>query len=113
MAYTELAQRPNTRRYQPKPDDGQLPPQHRKAFRHPKTALGATGHWIHLATVAAPLVIAEVIKDSDKRWRAMRMVSVGAAIASEAAWTYRISKEREKDAESHEALENCEQQHCR
>lgn len=82
---------------------------HRQAFHHPRTSLGATGHWIHLATIAAPLVIAETIKDADKRWRAMRMVSVGAAIASEAAWTYRIAKERQKDDEARAALRECEE----
>jgi hypothetical protein len=58
------------------------------------------------------LVIAEAIKDADKRWRAMRMVSVGAAIASEAAWTYRIAKERKKDEDAHAAFRECEE-HCR
>ena len=91
------------------------PPQnlhHRQSFHHPRTSLGATGHWIHLATVAAPLVIAEAIKDADKRWRAMRMVSVGAAIASEVAWTYRIAKERQKDEDARAALKECSE-HCR
>jgi hypothetical protein len=112
MAYTDLAQRPHTRRYQPQPDDGgQLPLRH--AFRHPKTSLGATGHWIHLATVAAPLVIGEFVHDSEKRWKWMRMVSVGAALASEAAWTLKISNERRREEEDHAALEDCEQQHCR
>ena len=83
-----------------------------QAFHRPRTSLGAAGHWIHLATVAAPLVIAETIKDADKRWRAMRMVSVGAAIASEAAWTYRIAKERQKDEEARAALKECAE-HCR
>jgi len=38
-----------------------------------RTSLGAAGHWIHLAAVAAPLIIGEVIKDPDKRWRALRL----------------------------------------
>jgi hypothetical protein len=79
----------------------------RQPFHHPRTSLGATGHWIHLLSVAAPLVIAEVIKDPDKKWRAMRLASVGAAIASEALWTHRLSKDRQKDEESHAALEAC------
>jgi hypothetical protein len=37
----------------------------------------------------------------------MRFVSVGAALASEAVWTYRLSKDRQKDEESHAALEEC------
>jgi hypothetical protein len=83
------------------------PPYPKQQFRHARTSLGAAGHWIHLAAVAAPLVIGEVIKDPDKRWRALRLASVGAALASEAVWTYRLSKDRQKDEDSHAALEAC------
>jgi hypothetical protein len=103
---TELAERPRADFYQPRaayPDA----PAYRQSFHHPRTSLGAAGHWIHLLSVAAPLVIAEVIKDPDKKWRAMRLASVGAALASEALWTHRLSKERQKDEESHAALESC------
>jgi hypothetical protein len=79
----------------------------RQAFHHPRTSLGATGHWIHMATVAAPLIIPELTKDPEKRWRYLRLTSVGAAIASEIAWTAKLSQERKKDeacvAASHEA----------
>jgi hypothetical protein len=37
----------------------------------------------------------------------MRLASVGAALASEALWTHRLSKERQKDEESHAALKSC------
>ena len=84
----------------------------RQPMYHPHTYLGAAylgaaGHWIHLAGVAAPLVIAEVIKDPNARWKALRLVSVGAAIASEAVWTHRLIKEREKDEEARAALKSC------
>jgi hypothetical protein len=92
----------------------------RQSFHHPRTSLGAThnrrslgaaGHWLHLLTVAAPLVIGEVFKDADKRWKAMRAVGVGTAIASEAIWTYRISQDKKHDAEDRKALKDCEE-HC-
>jgi hypothetical protein len=83
------------------------PPYHRQQFHHPRTSLGAAGHWIHLAAVAAPLVIGEVIKDPDKRWRALRLASVAAALASEAVWTHRLSKDRQRDEDSHAALDEC------
>jgi len=38
---------------------------------------------LHLGMVAAPLVIGEVIVDTEKKWRAMRMVPVLGAIASD------------------------------
>jgi len=75
----------------------EYPPPPRQAFHHPRTSLGAAGHWIHLATVAAPLLIPEIVKDPEKRWRYLRMASVGAAIASEAVWTHKLSQERKKD----------------
>ena len=81
--------------------------QGRQPIYRPHTYLGAAGHWIHLAGVAAPLVIAEVIKDPNARWRALRLASVGAAIASEAVWTHRLIKEREKDEEARAALKSC------
>jgi hypothetical protein len=80
---TELAERPRADFYQPR---AAYPEAHgyRQSFHHPRTSLGAAGHWIHLLSVAAPLVI-----------------------ASEALWTHRLSKERQKDEESHAALESC------
>jgi hypothetical protein len=103
---TEFAERSWTQYHQPRTAcrDAQTI---RQPFHHARTSLGAAGHWIHLGTVAAPLVIGEVIKDADTKWRAMRFVSVGAAIASEAVWTLRLSKDRQKDEESHAALEAC------
>src|ERR1700680_824863 len=68
----------------------------RQAFRHPRTSLGVAGHWLHLAAVLSPLVIGEVIKDPEQKWRAIRLASVGTAIASEAIWTHRLIKKREE-----------------
>jgi hypothetical protein len=80
---------------------------HRQAFHHSRTSLGATGHWIHLASVTAPLVIGELVKDPEKRWRWMRIASVAAALASEALWTHKLAKDRRKDEEAREALHAC------
>ena len=92
----------------------------RQGFYHSRTSLGAThhrrsngsaGHMLHLLSVAAPLVIAEAVKDPDKRWRAMRGVAVGTAILSEALWTFRISQDRKDREQSRDALKDCEE-HC-
>ena len=82
-------------------------PHVRQAFHRPHTSLGAVGHLLHVSMVAAPLLIGEVIPDSDKRWRAMRMVPVLGAIASEALWTMKIAHDRKREAEDHAALESC------
>ena len=79
------------------------------AVHHPHNSLGAAGHWIHLLTVAAPLVIAEAIKDPDKKWRALRLASVGGAVLSEAAWTLKIAHDKKKNEEARAALESCEE----
>jgi hypothetical protein len=58
--------------------------------------MGAAGHWIKTAGILAPLVIGEFVKDPDKRWRYVRLASVATALVSEAMWTNRIRKERER-----------------
>jgi hypothetical protein len=103
---TELAERPRTQSYQPRtpyPDAER----NRQSFRHPRTSLGAAGHWIHLLGVLAPLVIGEVIKDPNARWRALRLSAVGTAVLSEAVWTHRLMREREKDEDARAALKSC------
>lgn len=113
MRYTELAERsrahhhPRTSNF-----DGQGTSYQRQQFRHAHTSLGATGHLLHIGMVAAPLVIGEVIHDPEKRWRAMRIVPVLGALASEALWTMKISHDRQREEESRAALESC-REHCR
>jgi hypothetical protein len=69
--------------------------------------LARLGHWIHMAAIAAPLLIGEFVKDPDKRWRYLRLASVGTALASEAIWTHRLSKDRQKDEDARAALADC------
>jgi hypothetical protein len=57
-------------------------------------------------------VIGEVIHDSEKRWRAMRIVPVIGALASETLWTMKIAHDRKREEEDHAALESCHE-HCR
>ena len=75
-----------------------------KPFHDARTSLGAAGH---LLGVAAPLVIGEVIKDSNARWRALRLSAAGMAVLSEAVWAHRLVRERQKDEEAHAALKSC------
>jgi hypothetical protein len=111
MRYTELAERTRTHHYPPRLD-GQGAPYRRQPFHHARTSLGAAGHLLHLSMVAAPLAIGEFIHDSDKRWRAMRMVPVIGALASEALWTMKIAHDRKREEADHAALEEC-REHCR
>ena len=111
MLYTEQVER--SRPYhRPSPSNGLGEPYHRHSFHHARTSLGAAGHFLHISMMAAPLVIGEVIHDSEKRWRAMRMVPVLGALASELLWTLKIAHDREKDEEARAALQQCRER-CR
>ncbi len=66
----------------------------RQAFHRPRNVPGVAGHWIHLGAVLSPLVIGEMIKDPDRRWRWIRLSTAVAAVASEALWTHRLLKKR-------------------
>jgi len=114
MRQTDWAERSRTHQYQNalRSDFQGAPYHHRQAFHRPQTALGAAGHLLHMGMVAAPLVIGEVIHDSEKKWRAMRMVPVLGALASEALWTMKIAHDRKREEEAHAELESCREQ-CR
>ena len=71
----------------------------RQAFHRPRNLPGVAGHWIHLGAVLSPLVIGEMIKDPDKRWRWIRLSTAVAAVASEALWTHRLLKNRAREQE--------------
>lgn len=111
MRYTEPAERPRANHYQPR-EDSEGAPYQRQAFHQPRTSLGAAGHLLHMGMVAAPLVIGELIHDPENKWRAMRLVPVLGAIASEALWTMKISRDRSREDEAHAELDAC-RDHCR
>jgi hypothetical protein len=114
MRHTDWAERSRTHHYQNTPgsDFPGAPYHHRQAFHRPHTALGAAGHLLHMGMVAAPLVIGEVIVDTEKKWHAMRLVPVLGALASEALWTMKIAHDRKREREDHEALDACRES-CR
>jgi hypothetical protein len=67
----------------------------RQSFHKPHTSMGATGHWIKTAGILAPLVIGEFVKDTEQRWRYIRLASVATALLSEGMWTAKVHRERE------------------
>jgi len=75
-------------------------PNHAKpAFHKPHTSLGTTAHFVRTAGLLAPLIIGEFVKDADKRWRYIRLASIGTALISEGMWTNKIRKERQEARE--------------
>jgi hypothetical protein len=54
------------------------------------------GHWVRTAGLLAPLVIGELVKDPEKKWRFIRIASVSAALISEGLYTHRVQQERQR-----------------
>ena len=74
-------------------------PRRHPAFHHAHTTMGAAGHWIRTAGLLAPLVIGELIKDPDKRWRWIRIASISTTLISEGLYTNKVRREREHTSE--------------
>jgi hypothetical protein len=70
----------------------------RQAFHNPHSSIGAgsAGHWIKTAGILAPLLIGELVKDPNQRWRFIRIAAVATALLSEGMYTHRIKKKREE-----------------
>jgi hypothetical protein len=89
--------------YQPRasqPENAPHPdmPYPRQSFHRPQTSIGAgsAGHWIKMAGILSPLIIGEIVKDADKRWRWIRIASVATALVSEGFYAHRVSKRRQE-----------------
>jgi hypothetical protein len=76
-----------------------------QAFHNPHSSIGAgsAGHWIKMAGILSPLVIGELVKDPDQRWRWIRIASVVTALTAEGFYAHHVRKQRE-EARAH-ALE--------
>src|ERR1022692_5344164 len=74
----------------------------RQGFHHAQTSVGAgsAGHWIKMAGILSPLIIGELVKDADKRWRWIRIASVSTALLTEGMYAHRVQREREERAAS-------------
>jgi hypothetical protein len=54
------------------------------------------GHWVRTAGILSPLVIGELVKDPEKKWRFIRVSSVAVALISEGLHVHRLNREREE-----------------
>lgn len=52
------------------------------------------GHWVRTAGILSPLVIGELVKDPERKWRFIRVSSVAAALISEGLHVHRLNRER-------------------
>jgi hypothetical protein len=75
----------------------------------PHRGFGVAGHLVYTAGALAPLVIGELVEDPGKRWRLMRLVSVGTALAYE---TLHVVREEQRRKEQEARLAECRSQ-CR
>jgi len=69
----------------------------RQPFQRAHTSVGAgsPGHWLKMAGILSPLIIGELVKDADKRWRWIRISSVATALLSEGLWAHRVRQREE------------------
>ena len=51
-----------------------------------------------MAGILSPLIIGELVKDADKRWRWIRIASVSTALLSEGMYAHRVQRERAERA---------------
>jgi hypothetical protein len=67
----------------------------RREPHHPRhSPPSAVGHWTRTLGALAPLVIGELVKDPEKKWRFIRVASVALAILNEGTYAYRVQQER-------------------
>jgi len=52
------------------------------------------GHWVRTAGILSPLIIGEVVKDPEKKWRFIRITSVAVALISEGLHVHQLRRER-------------------
>src|SRR5580658_8394703 len=83
---------------QPEGYDQQPLERERQCFQRAHTSIGAgsAGHWIRMAGILSPLIIGELVKDADQRWRLIRIASVTTALVSEGMHAQRLSQERKE-----------------
>jgi hypothetical protein len=74
-------------------------PYHRPPSHTPPSEVG---HWVRTAGILAPLIIGEIVKDPDKKWRFIRITSVAMAVISEGLHARRIQNERREKGAQHQ-----------
>lgn len=83
--------------------DEQIPSQRREPNwqsreRHHSIGGGA-GHWVRTIGVLAPLIIGEVVKNPDQRWRFIRITSVAMALISEGLYAHKVQQQKREREE--------------
>jgi hypothetical protein len=75
-------------------------PQEQYPWLPPHTPPSEVGHWVRTAGILSPLIIGELVKDPEKKWRFIRITSVAVALISEGLHAHRIQRERrEREAQ--------------
>lgn len=68
----------------------------RREFHGSSSAMGTVLQVVKTAGILAPLLIGEIVKDPDARWRYIRIASVATALVSQGLYTSRIQNERKE-----------------
>jgi hypothetical protein len=83
-----------------------MPPTHPTHFEQARVKThhappSEIGHWVRTAGILSPLVIGELVKDPERKWRFIRVSSVAVALISEGLHAHRIQRERrERETET-------------
>jgi hypothetical protein len=75
-------------------------PAHPSGRPFPHAPPSEIGHWVRTAGILSPLLIGELVKDPERKWRFIRVSSVAAALISEGLHAHRIQRER-REREAH------------
>jgi hypothetical protein len=88
----------------PQPHDRDYPDKELPYPRHDRhRPPSPVGHWTRTIGALLPLVIGELVKEPEKKWRFIRVASVAMAVINEASYAYQVQKERtEREQERRE-----------
>ena len=73
-----------------------IEPPREKPYHAPPSEIG---HWVRTAGILSPLLIGELVKDPEKKWRFIRVSSVAVALISEGLHAHRIHEERKQKSQ--------------
>jgi hypothetical protein len=69
----------------------------------PDILTSPVGHWTRTVGALVPLVIGELVKEPEKKWRFIRIATVALAVINEAHYAHRVQQKRRERNEERRA----------
>ncbi len=76
------------------PNNLQPESRNRQAFRRARITSSPYAHMLTTAMQLSPLLMAEFVKDAEKRWRYNRILILTGTLASQGLWAAKVHRER-------------------